>query len=165
MSNFGEELRMERISRGIALTEIAAVTKISSRHLEALEQGKFRLLPGGILNKGIVRGYAGAVGLDPGDWTERFLRAYIDSGQMQEEERGWVEFASNVGKARIQQSNAIELRLRWIGVILLILVVAVGAFLGWRYYGLRAGWWKDLLPLHMTSVHGVSAVFLFWIEG
>jgi cytoskeletal protein RodZ len=149
MSNFGEELRMERISRGIALTEIAAVTKISSRHLEALEQGKFRLLPGGILNKGIVRGYAGAVGLDPGDWTERFLRAYIDSGQMQEEERGWVEFASNVGKARIQQSNAIELRLRWIGVILLILVVAAGAFLGWRYYGLRVGWWTSLLSINL----------------
>ena len=149
MSNFGEELRMERISRGIALTEIAAVTKISSRHLEALEQGKFRLLPGGILNKGIVRGYAGAVGLDPGDWTERFLRAYIDSGQMQEEERGWVEFASNVGKARIQQSNAIELRLRWIGVILLILVVAAGAFLGWRYYGLRVGLWTSLLSINL----------------
>jgi cytoskeletal protein RodZ len=150
MSNFGEELRMERVSRGIALSEIAAVTKISSRHLEALEQGKFRLLPGGILNKGIVRGYAGAVGLDPGDWTERFLRAYIDSGQMQEEERGWVEFASNVGKARIQQSNALELRMRWIGVILLILVVAAGTFLGWRYYGLRAGWWTSLLSIKLS---------------
>ncbi|HEY1253865.1 MAG TPA: helix-turn-helix transcriptional regulator [Terracidiphilus sp.] len=147
MSNFGEELRMERVSRGIALKEITAVTKISQRHLEALEQGKFRSLPGGILNKGIVRGYASAVGLDPGDWTDRFIRAYIDSGQMQDEERGWVEFASNVGKARIQQSNALELRLRWIGVILLVLVVTVSAYLGWRYYGLRAGWWQTLLPI------------------
>ncbi|MFZ1084470.1 MAG: helix-turn-helix domain-containing protein [Terracidiphilus sp.] len=164
MNNFGEELRMERISRGIALDEITAVTKISSRHLEALEQGNFRQLPGGILSKGIVRGYAGAVGLDPGDWTERFLVAAGESMQRKDEERGWVEFASNVGKARIQQSNALELRMRWIGVILLILVVAAGAFLGWRYYGVRAGWWPNLLPLHTASVHSVSAVFLFWIK-
>jgi cytoskeletal protein RodZ len=147
MNNFGEELRMERISRGIALAEITAVTKISSRHLEALEHGDFRQLPGGILSKGIVRGYAGAVGLDPGDWTERFLQASGQSEQKRDEERGWVEFASNVGKARLLRSNAIEQRLRWIGVILLILVVAAGVFLGWRYYGLRAGWWTNLLPI------------------
>jgi len=56
MSNFGEDLRKERVSRGIALEQISAVTKISPRHLVALEQEKFRLLPGGILSKGIVRG-------------------------------------------------------------------------------------------------------------
>ena len=164
MNSFGEELRMERVSRGIALSEITAVTKISQKHLEALEQGDFRQLPGGILSKGIVRGYAGAVGLDPGDWTERFLQASGESSQKKDEERGWVEFASNVGKARLQRSNAMEQRMRWIGVILLILVVAAGAFLGWRYYGLRAGWWPNLLPLHIASIDRVSAVFLFWIE-
>ena len=81
MKNFGEELRMERLSRGIALSEITAVTKISSRHLEALEQGNFRQLPGGILSKGIVRGYASAVGLDQQDWTERFLEASGEGSQ------------------------------------------------------------------------------------
>ena len=75
MGNFGEDLRMERLTRGIALEEITAVTKISQRHLLALEQETFRLLPGGILNKGIIRGYAGAIGLDQQDWTERFLKA------------------------------------------------------------------------------------------
>ena len=104
MGNFGEDLRKERISRGIALEDITAVTKISPRYLEALEQEKFRLLPGGILNKGIVRGYASAVGLDQSEWTERFLKAYAASGQMVEEDRDWLEFASNVGKARIQRS-------------------------------------------------------------
>jgi cytoskeletal protein RodZ len=50
MGNFGEDLRTERLSRGIALEQITAVTKISQRHLVALEQGRFRLLPGGILS-------------------------------------------------------------------------------------------------------------------
>ena len=57
MGSFGEDLRAERVSRGIALEDITAVTKISQRHLVALEQERFRLLPGGILSKGIVRGY------------------------------------------------------------------------------------------------------------
>ena len=71
MGNFGEDLRMERLSRGVALEDITAVTKISQHHLVALEQERFRLLPGGILSKGIVRGYTGALGLDQRDWTER----------------------------------------------------------------------------------------------
>ena len=80
MGNFGEDLRMERLARGISLEEITAVTKISRRHLIALEQEKFRQLPGGILSKGIVRSYADAVGLDQEDWMQRFLKAYSASG-------------------------------------------------------------------------------------
>jgi hypothetical protein len=96
MGNFGEDLRMERLSRGVALEEITAVTKISQHHLVALEQERFRLLPGGILSKGIVRGYTGALGLDQHDWTERFLKAYSASGQLMDDDRSWTAFASNV---------------------------------------------------------------------
>jgi cytoskeletal protein RodZ len=151
MGNFGEDLRMERLSRGIALEDITAVTKISQRHLLALEQERFRLLPGGILSKGIVRGYAGAVGLDERTWTERFLKAYSASGQMVDDDRAWTAFASNVGKARILRRDAIEVRLRWAGAILLLLVVAAAAFFSLRYYGLRAGWWNTLLPTGEAS--------------
>src|SRR5271157_4078759 len=138
MGNFGEDLRMERLSRGIALEDITAVTKISQHHLIALEQGQFRQLPGGILSKGIVRGYASAVGLDQNDWTERFLKAYAASGQMLDEDRSWLEFAANVGRARSQRSYTVEKRLRWIGVVLLLLVGIAGAFLAVRYFGLRS---------------------------
>ena len=123
MGNFGEDLRMERLSRGIALEDITAVTKISQRHLVALEQERFRLLPGGILSKGIVRGYTGALGLDQHDWTERFLQAYSASGATFDDDRGWTAFASNVGKARMLRRDAMELRLRWAGAIFLLLVV------------------------------------------
>ena len=94
---------------------------------------------------------------DQSEWTERFLKAYAASGQMVEEDRDWLEFASNVGKARIQRSEAMENRLRWIGVILLVLVVAVGACLAVRYYGLRAGWWPTLLPMHMAAARFAMA--------
>jgi cytoskeletal protein RodZ len=146
MSSFGEDLRMERLSRGIALEEITAVTKISQRHLVALEQDRFGLLPGGILNKGIVRGYASAIGLDQHDWTDRYLRAHLATGQMVDDDRGWAIFASNVGKTRLQNHEAVEIRLRWAGAMLLLMIVAVAGFLSVRYFGLRAGWWQTLLP-------------------
>src|SRR5271157_2309845 len=133
MGNFGEDLRMERLSRGIALEHITAVTKISQRHLVALEQERFRLLPGGILSKGIVRGYVGALGLDESDWMDRFLRASSAAGEKLEADGGWTTFAANVGKARIQRHDAIEFRWRWLGALVLLLAVAAGAFLTVRY--------------------------------
>jgi transcriptional regulator with XRE-family HTH domain len=173
MESFGEDLRKERLSRGVALEEITAVTKISRHHLVALEQEKLRLLPGGILSKGIVRGYANALGLDPQDWTERFLRACDASGQFSEDERGWTTFASNVGKARILHREAVEVRLRWAGAMLLLLAVAAGGFLAVRYYGLRQGWWTVLLPTRETYavlhsawdwVSNLFAHFLAWLR-
>lgn len=155
MSSFGEDLRTERLARGIALEKITETTKISLRHLTALEEEKFRLLPGGILSKGIIRGYAGAVGLDQNDWTERFLKAYVASGQMLDDDRNWMAFASNVGKARILRHDAVEIRLRWLGAILLVLVVSAGAYLTVRYFGMKAGWWPTLLPTgeFSTALH------------
>jgi len=152
MGSFGEDLRKERLARGFALEDISAVTKISQRHLVALEQEKFRQLPGGILSKGIVRGYAGAIGLDPQDWTERFLQAFNTMGPISDEDSGWTTFASNVGKARLLRREAVEVRLRWIGAILLLLAVAGAAFLTVRYYGVRVGWWRSFLPVHGVSL-------------
>jgi len=154
MGSFGEDLRKERLARGFALEDISAVTKISQRHLTALEEEKFRLLPGGILSKGIVRGYTGAIGLDPQDWTDRFLQANNVLEPAADDDSGWTTFASNVGKARILRREALEVRLRWIGAIVLLFAVAAAAFLTVRYYGVREGWWRTLLP-----IKGVSMAF------
>ena len=174
MGNFGEDLRRERLTRGFALEDITAVTKISQRHLLALEQERFRLLPGGILSKGIVRGYAGAIGLDPQDWTERFLKASDAAGHpVNEDDSGWTAFASNVGKARIQRHDAVEIRMKWVGAALLVIVVALAAVLTVRYVGLRAGWWSTLLPagslsgiVHAlwASVHRLLMHVLTWVR-
>lgn len=162
MGNFGEDLRMERLSRGVALEDITAVTKISQRHLVALEQERFRLLPGGILNKGIVRGYVGALGLDERDWTERFLNACRASGQAIDEDQGWTAFAANVGRSRIQHHEAVELRVRWTGAVVLLVAVGVMAFFAVRYYGVRSHWWPRMLPFHTLSakvypLHSIQA--------
>jgi cytoskeletal protein RodZ len=150
MTGFGEELRMERAARGISLDDIIAVTKISRRHLQALEEERFDQLPGGILNKGIVRAYVSVLGLDPEEWVARYSRAYAASGRLDEDERNWVDFAANVGRARAERHELLALRLRWILTILLLLITAALLFLSVRYYGLRAGWWSQLLPAQLN---------------
>jgi cytoskeleton protein RodZ len=64
MGAFGDRLRREREMRGITLDEITESTKISRRHLEALEGEHFDQLPGGVFNKGFVRAYARFIGID-----------------------------------------------------------------------------------------------------
>jgi len=146
MATFGEELRMERLNRGIALERITEVTKISQRHLVALEENQFRVLPGGILNKGIVRGYVNVLGLDEMDWVGRFQRAYADSGELLDDDRNWIEFAANVGRARLRPRDAATERLKWAGAILLLMVVGLAVFFAVRYYGYRSGWWPTIIP-------------------
>lgn len=152
------------MSRGIALEQITAVTKISLRHLMALEQDRFQQLPGGILSKGIVRGYAGAVGLDAGDWTDRFLKATNQSGlTMNPADDGWATFASNVAKERMERREAIEQRLRWVGAVVLVALVAALGFLTVRYYGVRAGWWSSMIPLP-EKANAVAAHVAAWMH-
>ena len=53
-----------RRNRGISLEQIAQSTKISVRSLQAIEQGDFRKLPGGIYNTSYIRQYARAIDYD-----------------------------------------------------------------------------------------------------
>jgi len=87
MASFGEELKRERELRGISLKEIAEATKISIRFLEALEQDKFDMLPGGVFNRGFIRAYARFIGVD----GEEMVNAYMEqvaSAQAHRREQG-----------------------------------------------------------------------------
>lgn len=138
MSQFGEHLRREREARGVAIESIMNATKISSRHLVALEQDHFDALPGGVLNKGIVRGYARVLGLDEDTWVSRFMSAYQQSGQLKDDDVSWIEFAENVSKGRTHDGPRPDMRLRWAGVaVLLVLLSALGWFV-WHYVSQRA---------------------------
>ena len=76
MATFGENLRRERELRGISLHEIAEATKISVRFLQALEQDRLDILPGGIFRRTFLRQYAKYVGLDADRIVAEFLYAH-----------------------------------------------------------------------------------------
>ena len=132
MGQFGEDLRRERESRGIALETITDSTKISGRHLSALEQDHFEALPGGVFNKGIVRGYARVVGLDEDTWVDRYMSAYQQSGLLKPDDADWAEFAENVVKNRKEAARP-DLRLKWAGVLLLLMLIAGLSWFVYRF--------------------------------
>ncbi len=70
---FGEELRRNRLVREVSLESIASATKISKRHLEALERSDFAHLPAPVFTRGFIRAYAGYLGLDPDEMVNAYL--------------------------------------------------------------------------------------------
>ncbi len=76
MASFGENLRRERELRGVELRDIAEATKISVRFLQALEQDRVDVLPGGIFPRSFVRQYAKHLGLDPDRMVTEFDHVY-----------------------------------------------------------------------------------------
>jgi len=76
MASFGENLRRERELRGVDLRDIADATKISIRFLQALEQDRVEVLPGGIFPRSFVRQYARYLGLDPDRTVTEFDSVY-----------------------------------------------------------------------------------------
>jgi transcriptional regulator with XRE-family HTH domain len=77
--SFGARLRGERERRQIALSSIAADTKISLGLLQALERDDVSRWPAGIFRRAFIRGYAQAVGLDPVAITREFLEQYPEA--------------------------------------------------------------------------------------
>jgi cytoskeleton protein RodZ len=80
-TTIGEQLRLARDERGIALREISNQTRISMRYLEAIETDDYKRLPGGIFNRSFVKAYARCVGFDEKQAAEGYARLMREQGQ------------------------------------------------------------------------------------
>ncbi len=133
---FGGQLRAERMQRGVSLEQLSGETKVKARHLEELERGEFKALPGGVLRKGIVRAYVQALGLEEPVWMARFEASFAE--QMQAEggeavpaEEAWVAFAENVRQNRGSRRKPSDGR--WMGVAALFAAVFTAAWAVWHF--------------------------------
>ena len=54
----GSTFRAEREKRGLTIKDIERETSIRAKYLEALEQGRYDVLPGEVYVKGFIRNYA-----------------------------------------------------------------------------------------------------------
>ncbi|HEY6412219.1 MAG TPA: helix-turn-helix domain-containing protein [Edaphobacter sp.] len=133
MERFCDELRGERERRDVSIETICEVTKISLRHVRALEAGEYNQLPGGVFRKGIVRSYLKVLELDEVSWIERFEATMREHGTSEPDEEDWAEFAENVRRNRGGGEAANTLR--WMGVLMMMGALAA---LGW-------GVWKFVL--------------------
>lgn len=63
--SLGQLLHQERERRGVSLAEIAKETRVSARHLEAIETGDTRTMPRDFFYRSFVRQYGKYLGMDP----------------------------------------------------------------------------------------------------
>lgn len=110
MERFCDELRWEREQRKVSIEAICEETKVSARHLLALEAGEYSDLPGGVFRKGIVRSYLSALGLEETSWLDRFDATQRECGAEDAEVASWAEFAENVRRNRAGAESGTGLR-------------------------------------------------------
>jgi cytoskeleton protein RodZ len=149
---FGEELRKAREDRGVSVETICQTTKVSAKHIRALEAGELDELPGGVFRRGFVRSYLRVLGLEEAAWMQRFEESCRENGMRNPAEMEWTTFAENVKNSRVAPRR--RMGIRWAGLLILLIALAAAGWCGWRL-----ATHHRLLPLPM-----VWAVMNSWVD-
>ena len=76
LESLGAELKKRRLEKQVSLTDISAETRINQKFLEAMEEGKFSILPQTYV-RAFLREYASSVGLNPDDLMKQYDAAKL----------------------------------------------------------------------------------------
>ncbi len=64
MTELGQKLKEARGTKGLSIDQLHEITKIQKRHLVAIEEGSYDVLPGAFYARAFIKQYADAVGLN-----------------------------------------------------------------------------------------------------
>ncbi|MFB5091280.1 helix-turn-helix domain-containing protein [Bacillus cereus] len=64
MTELGQKLKEAREAKGLTIDQLHEITKIQKRHLVAIEEGNYYVLPGAFYARAFIKQYADAVGLN-----------------------------------------------------------------------------------------------------
>lgn len=125
---FGEELRRERELRDVSREQLSAATKVSMRHIAALESGRYDQLPAGVFSKGFVKVIALHLGLD----AERAVAAFrhVHAGWEEDCEKRQRQAPMSTAGLRLstpRRAVSSSTTLRGIAIALLLAAVTGGA--------------------------------------
>ena len=73
----GALLRKTRLAKNQDLRDIASYLCIRYQYLEALEEGRYKELPGEAYANGFIRSYASYLGLNPADIITRYKQEFF----------------------------------------------------------------------------------------
>lgn len=142
----GSRLRSAREALGLSLQDVCDRTKVTIRHLEAIEAGAFRNLPGKPYAVGFSRSYAQAVGLNRDEIADA-VRAELLASEPVQPHRVIHQF--EIGEAEKTPSP----QLAWLAAAVAVGVLVAGLF-AWRsFYWPAAG----LPPVEAPAVTVVRA--------
>lgn len=145
----GQRLAAAREAAGLTLAELSARTKISERHLGALETGDFASLPGRTYVFGFTRTFAKTVGLDPAAMVDAMGRDYSRSAPE-------PEVAASPAFAPGDPARVPSSRFAWMAGFVL-LVAAIGGFIWWQNNSTSTDSLPSLIPVETPSAAAPSA--------
>lgn len=116
----GKILREAREEKGVSLQKAGEETKITSRHLQALEEDNFSVFPGETYALGFLRKYAVYLDLDP----EHLIQLY-KGAQLVEKEVPLQELT----RPTVSTSDYLQ---KYLKPVALIFVLALGGILGYQ---------------------------------
>jgi len=131
---FGEELRRERELREVSREHLAAVTKVSLRHLDALETGRFDRLPASVFSRGFVRVIALHLGLDAERWTAAFRHVYARWEEEREKPSAGETTTARLRLSQPRRAVSSSTTVRALGIAILLAAVT-GAAAFFRTHG------------------------------
>jgi len=126
LESFGEQLRKGREAKQISLPEISEATRISVKFLQAIEAGKFSILPQAYI-RAFIREYARAIDFDP----EKAIQEYDEANQeIHAAAEEWISRSRNPAMRQTQErtKEAASLPIfsqRSVTVFAVVVVVAV----------------------------------------
>jgi cytoskeletal protein RodZ len=132
MNSFFQELKRAREEKRVSLSDIADLTLINVRYLEAIERGETSILPEAYV-RAFIKEYAAAIGLDG---TET-LRRFDESRHAQEEAAAPREHTHPPPPEKLhvfplEAAKFMTPRVATIGVT--VVIVAVAAILAWNLF-------------------------------
>ncbi len=119
----GEHLKSEREKASMSLEDVAGKTRITIRHLEALEASQHTKLPGKTYILGFAKAYARALGLDDAEIAAQLREELAQSEELTN--HNYVETFEPASARRIPSKA-----LAW--TIAIIAAIALAAYLIWR---------------------------------
>ncbi|WP_017471947.1 helix-turn-helix domain-containing protein [Amphibacillus jilinensis] len=123
----GEKLKEARLEKGLSLDDVQRLTKIQTRHLQAIERNDFSVIPGSFYIRAFIKEYANVVDLDPNQLLSEH-RSEIPAPEA-ENAVEYTRMQRTRGKTTSSKTSPFTSLLPTVFVILLI--VGVGFFI-WR---------------------------------
>ena len=130
-------LRLAREAKGLSIRDMAEITKLSARVIEALEDRRLSYLPAGIYRRAILRSVASEVGLDPEQTLRDFSTAHPDAVPAAAEQ-------PTIVPRRVPMNRSLQRALAFVGAILPLLA-------GVAYFAWLSGQSRDVPPVHLST--------------
>jgi len=147
--NLGEKLRTLRRSQAVSLEMMEKITRVRRHYLEALEWGRYELLPDPLYTRNFIRSYARALSAD-----ETYLL------ELYEEESGLTDLLDphRLPRERVRKGSFVVSTRLMSGVALLVVVLGMFGYLGSQASHLLAP--PEVIVLNPTDQSAVHSALL-----